>query len=93
MASSLFGTPSTPPLAQAPQQTQLTLEEVKKLGQMFKAASNPQAFVQNLMVNSPNTAAQVLGLVQKHNGNYQAAFLELAKMKGIDPEAFMQALQ
>ena len=60
---------------------------------MFKTAQNPQAFIQQMMANSPNGAAQILGLVQKHNGNYQAAFYELAKSKGINPDEFLRALQ
>lgn len=59
---------------------------------MFKASSNPQAFVQSMMANNPKTA-DVLQLIQKHGGNAEAAFYDLAKQKGVDPAEFLRALQ
>ena len=60
--------------------------------QMFKASSNPQAFIQSMMANNPK-AAEVTNLIGKHNGDAKAAFYDLAKQQGIDPEEFLKSLQ
>lgn len=60
--------------------------------QMFQAASNPQAFIQQMMANNPK-ATDALNLIQQHGGDAKAAFYALAKQKGIDPEEFLKSLQ
>lgn len=59
---------------------------------MYKAASNPQAFIQNMLRNNPN-AAQVMQLINSNGGNPKAAFYSLARQRGINPEDFLRALQ
>lgn len=59
---------------------------------MFKSASNPQAFVQNMLQSNPNSAA-VVQLINASGGDPKAAFYELARQKGIDPESFLKSLQ
>lgn len=60
--------------------------------QMFRASTNPQAFIQQMMANNPQ-AANALNLIQVHGGDVRAAFYALAKQKGIDPEEFIKSLQ
>ena len=60
--------------------------------QMFRASTNPQAFIQQMMANNPQ-AANALNLIQVHVGDARAAFYALAKQKGIDPEEFIKSLQ
>ena len=60
--------------------------------QMFKASSNPQAFIQQMMANNPRTT-DAMNLIQQHGGDARAAFYALAKQKGIDPEEFLKSLQ
>lgn len=59
---------------------------------MFKAATNPQAFVQNMLQNDPNSAG-IMQLINTNGGNPKAAFYSLAQQKGIDPEEFLRSLQ
>ena len=60
--------------------------------QMFKAANNPQAFIQQMMANNPQ-ATNAMNLIQQYGGDAKAAFYALAKQKGIDPEEFLKSLQ
>ena len=87
MASSLFGNQPVMP-NQMP-----GISNLKSMIQMFKAASNPQAFVQQMMANSPNEAAQIMSLIRQNGNDPKAAFYYLAKQKGIDPDEFLQQLQ
>ena len=91
MASSLFGTQSTPQPSQPIQKQNNGLQSLKNMMRMFKAAQNPQAFVMSMMANDPQ-AANVTNLIQKHGGDAKAAFYDLAKQKGIDPEEFLREL-
>ena len=63
------------------------------MAKMFKAASNPQAFIQQMMANNPNQAAQIMSLLQQNGNDPKAAFYSLAKQKGIDPDEFLRQLQ
>ena len=69
------------------------MQSIKQMAQMFKAASNPQAFIQQMMANNPNQAAQIMSLLQQNSNDPKAAFYSLAKQKGIDPEEFLRQLQ
>lgn len=60
--------------------------------QMYKAAGNPQAFVQNMLDQSPNKN-EILGIINAANGDYKAAFYMMAKQKGVDPEQFLSLLR
>lgn len=59
--------------------------------QMYKTASNPQAFVQSMMVNNPK-AMEVMNAINACGGDPKAAFYNVAKQKGIDPEQFLNSL-
>ena len=91
MGSSLFGTQSTTPQNQ-PQQSQLGLQNLKRMMQMYKASANPQAFIQQMMANNPQ-AANITNLINSHGGDAKAAFYDLAKQKGIDPDEFLRSLE
>lgn len=85
MASSLFQNQegvSTPPA-----QT----DNLRNMMQMFRASKNPQAFVQMMLANSPNSAG-IMQLVNQNGGDPKAAFYALAKQRGIDPEVFLKSL-
>ncbi len=84
MASSLFSTPK-------PQQTQ-NQPNLKGMMQIFQAANNPQALIQQMMANNPHSA-DVMNLIQQHGGDARAAFYAAAKQRGIDPEAFLAQLR
>lgn len=60
--------------------------------QMYKAAGNPQAFIQNMLDQSPNKN-EILGIINAANGDYKAAFYMMAKQKGVDPEQFLSLLR
>ena len=45
-----------------------------------------------MMANNPK-AVEVTNLIGKYNGDAKAAFYDLAKQRGIDPEEFLKSLQ
>ena len=48
--------------------------------------------VQYMMMQNPQLK-QAMNFVQSFNGNSQQAFINLAKMKGVDPNIVLSALQ
>lgn len=48
--------------------------------------------LQNMVMQNPQLK-QAMNLIQSFNGNPQQAFMSLAKMKGVDPNAILNALQ
>lgn len=90
MASSLFNTNQPP--AQTGSALNQNLQSLKQMMRMFRTSSNPQAFLQQMMANNPQ-AANAMNLIQVHGGDARAAFYDLAKQKGIDPEEFIKSLQ
>lgn len=44
-----------------------------------------------ILMNNPNTQ-QALNFIKQAGNNPQAAFMALAKQKGVDPQAFMNEL-
>ena len=59
--------------------------------QMYRTATNPQAFVQSMMANNPK-ALEVMNAINANGGDPKAAFYATAKQMGIDPEQFLKSL-
>lgn len=59
--------------------------------QMYRTASNPEAFVQSMMANNPR-AMDVMNAINACGGDPKAAFYSVARQKGIDPEQFLKSI-
>ena len=78
------------PILQALGQSQLG--RVKQMMNMVKAAQNPSAMLNQMLQQNPNYG-QISQALQQHNGDYKAAFYDLAKQKGVDPNAILNQLK
>lgn len=70
---------------------QLSKNDFKQVMNTLRNASNPQALLSQMMQNNPQLK-QVMTLVQQSGGDPKAAFYTLANQRGIDPDAFIKAL-
>lgn len=55
-------------------------------------AQNPQAMLNQLMMNNPQLKT-AMSLIQQGGGNSQQTFYSLAKQMGIDPNTVLNALK
>ena len=60
------------------------LSQIKNTMNLLKNSNNPQAMLQQMLQNSPQ-GQDVSRRLQESNGDARAAFYNLAKEKGIDP--------
>ena len=56
---------------------------------MFQAAKDPQSALQQMAQSDPRMQ-QVSDFVNQNGGDAKAAFYQLARKKGVDPDAFIQ---
>lgn len=59
---------------------------------MMQSGGNVSGMVQSLIQNSPQ-GNTVLGALAAHNGDARAAFYDMAKQKGVDPNAIINMLK
>lgn len=59
---------------------------------MFQAAKDPQAALSQ-MAQTDKRMQQVSDFVNQNGGDAKAAFYQLARQKGVDPDAFIQQMQ
>lgn len=62
--------------------------QIKQMMGMVRTAQNPQAMINQLMINNPNMK-QAMEIVQKYGGDAGRAFRETARENGIDPDEIM----
>ena len=72
-------------------QIEMTLAPLKHLMKQVRAASNPQAFLTNMLSNNPNVQ-QALEYIQQNGGDPKTAFNKWAQEQGLDPEAIMNSI-
>ena len=65
---------------------------IKNMVNMIRGAQNPQAMMNQLLNNNPNTR-QVMDLINAAGGDPQKAFYQLAEQKGINPEEILNMLK
>jgi len=53
--------------------------------------SNPQAMMNQMLMNNPNVQ-QALTFIKQAGNNPQTAFMNLAKQKGVNPQEFINEL-
>lgn len=54
--------------------------------------SNPQAALNQLLMNNPNVS-QAINFIRQNGNNPQSAYYNLARSMGIDPNEFLKELQ
>lgn len=59
---------------------------------MVKAAQNPQAMLNQLMMNNPNMK-QVMDIVNQYGGDSMKAFYAVAEQNGINPQDILDMLK
>lgn len=84
-------------LYQQLQQTQpnqrLSIQQQKpNLLKQFLSSSNPQEFIQNMVMNNPKMQ-NVMQLFQNSNMSPKQFFYQYAKTKGVDPDQFINSIQ
>lgn len=67
------------------------LGQAKQMIDMFKAARNPEAMVEQMASNNPQMK-QVVDMV-KSGGNPQQMFINACKQKGVDPESILSMMR
>ena len=90
MASSLFGPNqrSTPLYS-----TQSNLQQIKMMYDLSRSGGNPSSFLQTMMTNNPNFKS-IMSIVQsQYGGDARAAFYDMAKQRGIDPNQVLSMLR
>lgn len=60
--------------------------------QLVKAAENPQAMLNQVMMNNP-TYSKVMNYVQQNGGDPKAAFYKMAKERGVNPDDILSQLR
>lgn len=109
MPSSLFGpkaiipgqgtianSPGTPqqsnPQVNNSFQPPANLAQIKGLMAMMESCGNPVAMLQSMIATNPQMAS-VMNFVSRYNGDAKAAFYDLAKQKGVDPNVIIDILK
>lgn len=68
------------------------LGKIKFMIQMMQNSGNPQAMIQSMLMNDPHYG-EIMKLINAHGGDAKAAFYDLAKQKGKDPNEIIRMLQ
>ena len=68
------------------------LQPVKQMMNMVRSAQNPQAALNQLIMNNPQMK-QVMEIVNQHGGDPMAAFTAVAKENGMDPDEILGMLK
>ena len=67
------------------------IQPAKQALRQIMSLSNPQAMMNQMLMNNPNIQ-QALNFIKQAGNNPQTAFINLAKQKGVNPEDFMKEL-
>ena len=68
------------------------ISQLKMLLQFANSAPNPTAVAQTLLKNSPRYN-EIQRLISQNGGDPKAAFYNLAKEKGVDPDSIINMLR
>ena len=68
------------------------LDQIKGIMNMARSGGNAQGLIQTLIQNSPQ-GNTILGALASHNGDAKAAFYDMAKQKGVDPNVIINMLK
>lgn len=68
------------------------MQQIKGFMNQVKAAQNPQAMLNQLMMNNPNMKT-AMTLIQQSGNDPKATFYALAKQMGVNPNDVLNALR
>lgn len=68
------------------------LEPIRKTIQTLRSAKDPQAFMQQMMMQRNPNMQRAMQYVREHGNDPKAAFENLAREKGLDPDEIMKNL-
>lgn len=68
------------------------LGKMKGIMNMMRSGGNSDAMLQSMIQNNPQYGA-IMELVKQYNGDARAAFYDLAKQKGVDPNEILNMLK
>lgn len=68
------------------------LQPFRNMLNTIRNSRNPQAMLQNMMMQNPQLK-QAMDWIQQNGGNTESAFYALAKQRGYDPNAVLNALK
>lgn len=86
MASSIFGNSG---MAQSPVNS---IQQIRTMMQIARGSANPNQTAQYLLSQNPQYNT-VINYVRNNGGDPQKAFYQMAKEKGVDPNAILSALK
>ena len=66
--------------------------QLKSIFNAVKCASNPQAYLNQIMSNNPQYK-QVMDYVNQNGGNPQQAFMKMCEEKGVNPNDILNQLR
>lgn len=69
------------------------MAQIKNTIAMLKAAKNPQALMQQMMSQNNPGMQKAMQYVREHGNDPKAAFENLAREKGLDPDEIMNLLK
>ena len=66
--------------------------QIKQMMGMVRMAQNPQAMLNQLMMNNPQLK-QVMDIVKQYGGDTDRAFRETAAQMGVDPQEVLNLMR
>ena len=72
--------------------TNPAMQGISQMVKMAKASQNPQAAIQQMAQSDPRLQ-QVMQVIQQNGGDAKAAFYNMAKQRGVNPEDIIKQLQ
>lgn len=68
------------------------MQQLKGMMQQVQMAQNPQLALNQLLMNNPQLK-QAIDFIKENGNDPQTAFFNLARQKGIDPQAILSQLR
>ena len=68
------------------------MQQLKSMMQQVQMAQNPQLALNQLLMNNPQLK-QAIDFIKENGNDPQTAFFNLARQKGIDPQAILSQLR
>ena len=68
------------------------IDQIKRMMNMIQNSQNPSKMLEELIRTNPQMQ-NVMNLIRQNGGDAKAAFYNLAKEKGIDPEQILSLLR
>ena len=65
---------------------------IKQMMGMVRAAQNPTAMINQLMMNNPNMK-QAMDIINQYGGDANRALMEIALQNGINPQEIMDMMK